>query len=42
VLRVAVLVALTVAGPLALASHALPQTEALARSSLLETTKGGL
>jgi hypothetical protein len=31
VLRVAVLVALTVAGPLALASHALPQTEALAR-----------
>jgi hypothetical protein len=31
VLRVAVLVALTVAGPLALAGHALPQTEALAR-----------
>jgi hypothetical protein len=31
VLRVAVLVALIVAGPLALASHALPQTEALAR-----------
>ena len=31
VLRVAVLVALTVAGPLALACHALPQTEALAR-----------
>jgi hypothetical protein len=31
VLRVAVLVALTVAGPLALAAHALPQTEALAR-----------
>jgi hypothetical protein len=30
VLRVAVLVALTVAGPLALAGHALPQTEALA------------
>ena len=31
VLRVAVLVGLTVAGPLALAGHALPQTEALAR-----------
>jgi hypothetical protein len=31
VLRVAVLVVLTVAGPLALAGHALPQTEALAR-----------
>ena len=31
VLRVAVLVALIVAGPLALAGHALPQTEALAR-----------
>ena len=31
VLRVAVLVALTVAGPLALACHALPHTEALAR-----------
>ena len=31
VLRVAVLVGLTVAGPLALACHALPQTEALAR-----------
>jgi len=31
VLRIAVLVALTVAGPLALACHALPQTEALAR-----------
>jgi hypothetical protein len=31
VLRVAVLVALTVGGPLALACHALPQTEAVAR-----------
>jgi hypothetical protein len=31
VLRIAVLVALTVAGPLALAGHALPQTEAVAR-----------
>lgn len=31
VLRIAVLVALTVAGPLALACHALPHTEALAR-----------